>query len=105
MGKRLVRDRALDNWVVPGAEHQVRPVHNLVEHTDLLRAKVMEEATEVILAGGREELTKELGDLLEVMEAVAGTRGIAWSAVVAEARRRAEASGGFVKGMVWETSR
>jgi predicted house-cleaning noncanonical NTP pyrophosphatase (MazG superfamily) len=105
MGKRLVRDRALENWVVPGAEHQVRPVHSRIEHGDLLRAKLLEECGEVILADGRDELIKELADVLSVMQAVAAVNGIGWDQVQARQLVRDAQSGGFVAGMVWETSR
>jgi predicted house-cleaning noncanonical NTP pyrophosphatase (MazG superfamily) len=105
MGKRLVRDKALDNWVVPGAEHQVRPVHNRIEHGDLLRAKLIEECGEVILSDGREELVKELADVLSVCQAFANVNGVKWGEVLERQILRDNESGGFFKGMVWETSR
>jgi predicted house-cleaning noncanonical NTP pyrophosphatase (MazG superfamily) len=104
MGTRLVRDRALDNWVVPGAEHQVRPVHDHAEHLDLLRRKLLEEATEVAFEPGP-GLAKELADLLEVAEALAGASGITWAQVVRIKAKRWDETGGFSRGMVWETSR
>lgn len=105
MGKRLVRDRALESWVVPGAEHQVRPVQGRAEHMQLLMAKLLEEAGEVILYQTREELTKELADVLTVLFAVAEVAGIPWITVVQAYEDRKAASGGFTQGLVWETSR
>jgi phosphoribosyl-ATP pyrophosphohydrolase len=105
MGKRLVRDRALDSWTVPGAEHQVRPVRDAAEHRKLLANKILEEAVEVAAAETQAELTKELADLLSVMRGAAYANGVTWSDVLdSEARREAE-SGGFIDGMVWETPR
>jgi predicted house-cleaning noncanonical NTP pyrophosphatase (MazG superfamily) len=104
MGKRLVRDRALENWVVPGAEHQVRPVYNWEEHQSLLRSKLLEECGEVMMASPG-ELTKELADVLAVLDALAATNGIEWEEVMMMAEARELKSGGFSKGMVWETSR
>lgn len=105
MGKRLVRDRALDNWVVPGAEGQVRPVVSPGEHLTLLCAKLLEESGEVILAGNREELVKEVGDVLSVLEAFADWHSVSWEDVVRSKAKREDASGGFKSGMVWETPR
>lgn len=105
MGKRLVRDRALDTWAVPGAEHQVRPVHDRKEHQELIVVKVIEEAAEIIFAKTREELTKEIGDMLSVLEGVARVNNLEWDDVCREAAKRNEASGGFTEGMVWETPR
>jgi predicted house-cleaning noncanonical NTP pyrophosphatase (MazG superfamily) len=104
MGKRLVRDNALSNWVVPGAEHQVRPVKDTQEHQELLRAKLLEECGEVMLSG-KEELIKELADVSAVLEALATTNGIEWGEVLHMVDEREIASGGFTAGMVWETSR
>jgi predicted house-cleaning noncanonical NTP pyrophosphatase (MazG superfamily) len=106
MGKRLVRDRALDNWVVPGAEHQVRPVENFNEHQTLLRSKLLEECGEVIMAETEAELLKELADVLSVCQAIANTNGLSWHKdVLDKMEQRDAASGGFKQGLVWETSR
>jgi phosphoribosyl-ATP pyrophosphohydrolase len=107
MGKRLVRDRALDNWVVPGAEHQVRPVESFDEHQKtLLRSKLLEECGEVIMAGTEAELLKELADVLSVCQAIANTNGLSWyKDVIQKMEDRDAAGGGFKEGLVWETSR
>lgn len=106
MGKRLVRDRALNNWVVPGAEHQVRPVESFNEHQTLLRSKLLEECGEVIMAETATELCKELADVLSVCEAIAYTNGLSWhKGVLQKMEERDAAGGGFKEGLVWETSR
>jgi predicted house-cleaning noncanonical NTP pyrophosphatase (MazG superfamily) len=105
MGKRLVRDRALDNWRVPGAEHQVRPVVDEKEHQLLLVQKLIEETMEVVFSEDRDELLKELADLLSVMEGCARANGIGWFEVLDKQAERDAASGPFIDGMVWETDR
>lgn len=105
MGKRLVRDRALESWVVPGAEHQVRPVHDRAEHMRLLLAKLLEETGEVVLYDSREDLTKELADVVTVAYALAEVGGVEWVEVLRVLKEREEQSGGFTEGLVWETSR
>jgi predicted house-cleaning noncanonical NTP pyrophosphatase (MazG superfamily) len=104
MGKRLVRDRALEHWVVPGAEHQVRPVKDFDEHQQLLRSKLLEEAGEVIFADP-EGLLKELADVFEVLRAIGWTNGITMEEVTRKAVERTSSGGGFDGGMVWETGR
>ncbi len=105
MGKRLVRDRALNNWMVPGAEHQVRPVRDAEEHRQLLREKLLEECGETIFAQTREELIKEMSDVLAVLEALVHVAGLEWDQVLAAQEYRELSSGGFVEGLVWETGR
>jgi predicted house-cleaning noncanonical NTP pyrophosphatase (MazG superfamily) len=105
MGTRLVRDGALRSWTVPGAEHQVRPVANIEEHRVLLKQKLLEEVGEVIFATNRDELLKELADLLAVMESVASVSGLDWEQVLLKTDARQLQSGGFTKGLVWETPR
>lgn len=101
----MVRDRALDSWVVPGAEHQVRPVDSNDEHLKLLRAKLLEEVGEVLLAETREELIKELADVVAVLEGWAAVNSIDWDEVALKLDERELRSGGFTRGMVWETER
>jgi predicted house-cleaning noncanonical NTP pyrophosphatase (MazG superfamily) len=105
MGARLVRDRALENWVVPGAERQVRPVTNKAEHLQLLRQKLLEECGEVIFAWRHEELTREIGDVLSVLQSLAERVGISWGEVLQLQHERDLKGGSFVRGLVWETSR
>jgi predicted house-cleaning noncanonical NTP pyrophosphatase (MazG superfamily) len=105
MGKRLVRDLALKSWTVPGAEHQVHPVESIEEHKQLLNAKLLEEAGELIFANSREELIKEIADVLTVLEAIAYLNNITWQEALVKVNERIGNSGGFITGMVWETSR
>ena len=105
MGKVLVRDDALQNWRVPGAEHQVRPVRDDAEHRTLLLQKLLEETKEVVFAEDRAEMLKEISDVLAVLVALAWKNGIGWGEVLEKRGERDMAVGGFIKGMVWETDR
>lgn len=105
MGKRLVRDNARQHWVVPGAEHQLRPVEDRDEHADLLTAKLLEECGEVILANTVEDIEKELADVVAVLKATAHIHGIPWEHVTTTQHHRDSVYGGFTEGLVWETSR
>lgn len=105
MSARLVRDRALENWRVPGAEHQVRPVADVVEHIDLLRRKVLEEATEVAFAYEQDDFLKEAADVVSVLQGMCVVQGVPWHEVMAMVSARNDESGGFGRGMVWETDR
>ena len=105
MGRRLVRDRALDNWVVPGAEHQVRPVTGPREHVELLHAKLIEECMEVIQAKTKEEITKEVADVMAVLDGITYRAGITYRELLDTMNGREKASGEFRRGMVWETGR
>ena len=110
MGKRLVRDRALEHWVVPGAEKQVRAVHDADEHRTLLAAKLLEECGEVVMelltsGATADDLAKEIGDALSVLESVARTNGLDWDDVLRLQRRRDDRYGSFTAGLVWQTSR
>jgi phosphoribosyl-ATP pyrophosphohydrolase len=77
----------------------------MAEHLMLLRAKMLEEAGEVIFAGGQEEILKELADLVTVAMSYAHVRGLRWSEVLDMVQQRNAEVGSFDKGMVWENDR
>jgi predicted house-cleaning noncanonical NTP pyrophosphatase (MazG superfamily) len=105
MGTRLVRHRALENWSVPGAEHQVRPVVDKVEHLQLLGKKGIEEATELAYASGYDEVLGELTDVYHVLEAYERLYDIDPAEIGRMKLRKGKASGYFNPGMVWDTGR
>jgi predicted house-cleaning noncanonical NTP pyrophosphatase (MazG superfamily) len=75
------------------------------EHQLLLVQKLIEETMEVVFSEDRDELLKELADLLSVMEGCARANGIGWFEVLDKQAERDAASGPFIDGMVWETDR
>lgn len=114
MGRRLVRDLAMDHWSVPGAEHQVREVTGRREHLELLRCKVLEEAAELAMAADDEtsekpyidKLMAESTDLIEVVFSYLerATHKKPHEVVALVMQRRAE-EGGFLEGLVWDNKR
>lgn len=109
--KLLVREKALQNWRVPGAENQVRALATDEEFEDLIVIKLREEADEV----GEEilkeypridEIRKELGDLLSVMRSTAQYFEIPWEAVERQATKKDDSHGTFnyPNALVWDRS-
>ncbi|MET8985913.1 MazG nucleotide pyrophosphohydrolase domain-containing protein [Nonomuraea wenchangensis] len=74
------------------------------EHRDLLIAKLHEECSEVATAVSPANLREELGDVLAVLQGIASRSGISWESVVSEGEAKAERSGGFIEGLVWDTA-
>lgn len=92
MGK-LVRDGIPDIIRASGREPHTRRLNHAEFRQELL-AKLVEEAAE---AGEADEshLVEELGDVLEVLQALATDVGIPWSAVTAAADTKRARRGGF----------
>ncbi len=92
---KLVRDKIPEIVKATGDNPEMR-ILDETEYKKMLRLKLLEEAGETRVAT-EEDLTKELGDVLEVLEAIAAAEGVAWDDVRAlKAARRAE-RGGFDK--------
>jgi predicted house-cleaning noncanonical NTP pyrophosphatase (MazG superfamily) len=96
---KLVRDRipelATGNGQ-PAAFHQADPV----EFGLLLRAKLLEEAAEAATAAPA-ELLEELGDVLQVLYALASQAGLEPAAIEAARVRKARTTGAFTRRVVW----
>lgn len=93
---KLVRDNIPEIMRAQGEEPETR-ILDEDEYKKLVRLKLLEESGETRVAGTKEELTKELGDVLEVAEAIAAVEGVSMDEVLAlKAKRRAE-RGGFEK--------
>lgn len=104
MSARLIRDRIGDvPWKDEAAKHYIRPVRDRWEHVRLLIRKGMEEFGEGITAESKEDVTEEIGDMMDVLRALASINGIPWSDVEASAAAKRERHGGFENGMVWDT--
>ena len=92
---KLVRDNVPEIMRAEGEVPETRVLDD-DEYKKLVRLKLLEEAGETRVATG-DELTKELGDVLEVLEAIAAAEGVNMDEVLAlKAKRRAE-RGGFQK--------
>ena len=81
-------------------DYSFRLVASDEEHILLLRLKLAEEVGEVLSAPSRGELISELGDLLEVVDALCELSGIDYREVANAASAKAERLGGFEKGWV-----
>lgn len=102
MGMRLVRDRIGEvPWALEEGKRFLRPVSSDYEHVTLLKAKLLEEAGELITAtDGRGSVPEELADVLSVLEAIAATHRIRMDEVMAIKSTKDAERGGFLRGMV-----
>lgn len=96
--QKLVRDFIPDIVRANGQEPLTRCL-NEDEYRTALRAKILEEASELVAAECTDVLD-ELADLLEVMRAVACTEGFEWNQVEAAAIKKREKRGGFER-RIW----
>jgi predicted house-cleaning noncanonical NTP pyrophosphatase (MazG superfamily) len=98
---KLVRDRipemATSNGQ-PGAYHQADPA----EYARLLRDKLLEEAQEAASTPGPAELLEELGDVLQVLYALAVDAGLAAAEIEAARARKARTHGTYTRRIVWQ---
>lgn len=98
-GGKLIRDGIPDLIRARGEDPSVGVAAG-ADRLDLLRAKAVEEANELLQANTRDEIIGELGDLLAVVEATALAIGTDLVSVFAEARIKEIDRGGFRKGFV-----
>ena len=97
---KLVRDRLPELAAgagQPAAFHQADPA----EFGRLLRAKLLEEATEAAGAPGPAELLDELGDVLQVLYALASHAGLAAAEIECARARKARTHGSYARRLVW----
>jgi predicted house-cleaning noncanonical NTP pyrophosphatase (MazG superfamily) len=101
--EKLVRDRIPELIRTAGDDPIVR-VAGAEERFALLVAKLREETDEVAAAHPL-EVPEELGDLLEVLHAVADLHGISWHRVERAASVKRNLRGGFTEYLVWAGNR
>jgi predicted house-cleaning noncanonical NTP pyrophosphatase (MazG superfamily) len=97
---KLVRDRipelaAADGQ--PGAWHLADPD----EYARRLRDKLLEEARETAAARSPGELLEELGDVLQVLFALAAHAGLEPASIECARARKARTHGTFARRIVW----
>lgn len=99
MNEKLVRDKIADVVFQKSGEVLNTRIATAEEFSFLLKHKIVEEANEVFAANTKEELAEELGDLLEVIRAIAQRQGI-----IDDLFNKREAKflerGGFERGIV-----
>lgn len=97
MGK-LIRDRIPERLAAEGVEVTVVELTG-PELVAALRAKVREEAGEVAGADTRAALVEELGDLREVLDALAAAEGVGDEEIRERAAEKRRTHGGFARGL------
>ncbi|MCX7343047.1 MAG: nucleoside triphosphate pyrophosphohydrolase [Proteobacteria bacterium] len=99
---KLIRDK-VPNYLRNRSVQTNERVMGQDEYLERLRNKLFEEAKEVIGAKNKEELTEELGDVLEVMLAYAKENNISFEDVDKVRIRKKNEYGGF-EGKVYNAS-
>jgi predicted house-cleaning noncanonical NTP pyrophosphatase (MazG superfamily) len=97
---KLVRDRIPELAAAnrePAAFHQATEA----EFARLLRDKLLEEAAEAASAPGPAELLEELGDVLQVLYALASQAGYSPAEIECARARKACTRGSFTRRVVW----
>jgi predicted house-cleaning noncanonical NTP pyrophosphatase (MazG superfamily) len=97
---KLVRDRIPDLAAAnghPGAWHQAEDG----EYGRRLRAKLLEEARETAAARSPGALLEELGDVLQVLYALAAHAGLEPAAIECARARKARTHGSYARRVVW----
>lgn len=98
---KLVRDNIS---AIIQADHKTCRTHILNEkdYNFYLKEKLIEEAGEVRSAESKDELIKELADVLEVVEALQDANGISSKEVLSVKRQKAKRNGKFEKRILLE---
>ena len=97
---KLVRDRIPELAAAngpPGDFHQADPA----EYSQRLRAKLLEEAGEAATASPA-GLAEELGDVLQVLYALAADAGLAAAEIEAARARKARTHGTYTRRIIWQ---
>lgn len=92
---KLVRDQIPASLIAKKLKFETRIILNNDEFTQLLKQKLLEEAHEVQAAGGRDEVLKELADVLEVVQTICDSSGITLADLEAARVAKSQTRGGF----------
>ena len=99
---KLVRDKIPEIIEKTGEKYEVRTLDNEEYKKELLK-KIVEEAKEVLdTKGNKKELTKELGDVLEVINHLVRVFGLNKDEIEKVKQERRESRGGFDKKLFLE---
>jgi predicted house-cleaning noncanonical NTP pyrophosphatase (MazG superfamily) len=92
---KLIRDRIPEIIEKDGGKAKIRILNDKEYHEELLK-KIVEEAKEVLeTKGEREELTKELGDVLEILDYLIKVFNLDREEIEKVRQERKESRGGF----------
>lgn len=98
--KKLVRDKMPDIFKAEGKDAQIAPVMSPDAFEWYVKQKLSEELTEVLEAVSVEDITEELGDLLEVIRKYASIKGVTWLKLEQTRMAKAREKGYFDKGLI-----
>lgn len=99
--RKLVRDRIPEVVAREGGQAKVRILRADQFKKELL-LKLLEEAKEVRGAGSKEEVVKEIADVLEVIDALCGAHGILRGEVQRAKRKKNRDRGAFTQRLFLE---
>ena len=99
---KLGRDKGLEGFKAEGITPQYKIVKGQELRQALLR-KLLEESNEVCDANGREAVTAELADLLEVIDGLCKAYDISLQDIARVKERKRQERGGFETGLYIET--
>ncbi|TSC76907.1 MAG: hypothetical protein G01um101431_90 [Parcubacteria group bacterium Gr01-1014_31] len=100
---KLIRDRIPEIIAEKGEKAKIRTLTD-EEFAVALAAKLVEEANEVVKAGGDSaELVKEIGDVLEVIDAIVTHFGLDRAEIERVKTNRLAERGGFSKKILLES--
>ena len=102
---KLVRDRIPEIIEADGETPKVR-ILGEAEYKTALLEKLVEEAREALATNGDpKELAKEIGDVLEVVDATVEAYGLDRSQIEEIKKKRRESRGGFEKRLFLESAK
>ena len=95
---KLVRDYAPEEFISDNIELKYEKVtgDNLISH---LKNKLLEETQEVLEASSREELTEEISDVYDVLEAICNVYNISKEEINHKKQMKFSKRGGFSLGI------
>ena len=93
---KLIRDRVPKNITAVGSSYQIKKLSGAA-FEKALKNKLIEEAQEAAGSSSKEELVKELGDLLDVIEEIKRLKRIKAPQIKQEQKRALIKKGGFKK--------
>ena len=101
--QKLARDKIVEQTEAEGGTVEYRTLEDPVEFLDALTQKIVEELEEVFSAENKEELTKELADVEEVLAAFKKLVSIDQKDIDAARAEKLKLKGGFTKRHYIET--
>jgi predicted house-cleaning noncanonical NTP pyrophosphatase (MazG superfamily) len=98
---KLVRDRIPELATATGHPGAVHQATTEAEYALWLRAKLLEEASEATTASPA-TLVEELGDVLQVLYALAELAGLTAAEIECARARKARTHGAYTRRLIWQ---